>query len=180
MCEQQRTCEKVSLDQVQSGWMTWEQIAPYQEQLIDMELDCMITYHYPDWKIPRSYPEQKVAELEQHLQSGNTFFWGVWQGTELLGFYWGYMTTFIDHLRWHTRSMYFVPKARGLGLGTQAHIEACRKAKALGCKDISTMYAAQNEVMAHNMAKLGFAVTRTETVRDLDSFEENDIGAREC
>lgn len=41
-----------------------------------MELDSMINYHYPDWNIPRSYPEGKVNKLKQYLESGNTFFLG--------------------------------------------------------------------------------------------------------
>jgi len=158
----------VAEDELWYGWMSWEQIFPFKEQLIDMELDCMITFHYPDKAIPRSYPEQKVAELERHLASGNTFFWGAVSHGRLLGYYWGYVTRFIDYLRWHTRSVYFLPEARNHGFGTLAQRAACEKAAELGCRDISTMYAAQNSVMAHTMEKLGFRVTRIETVYELE------------
>lgn len=154
-------------DDLQCGWMTWEQILPYKEQLIDMELDCMIAFHYPEMAIPRSYPAQKADELEQHLASGNTYFWGVRSAETLYGYYWGYTSRFIDYLRWHTRSVYFRPEARNRGYGTRAQKAACEKAAELGCKDISTMYAAQNSVMAHTMEKLGFRVTRIETVCEL-------------
>lgn len=154
-------------DELQIGWMSWEQILPFKEQLIDMELDCMIAFHYPDMAIPRSYPAQKADELEQHLASGNTYFWGVRSRERLLGYYWGYTTRFIDFLRWHTRSVYFLPEARNRGFGTEALKAACEKAAELGCKDISTMYAAQNKTMAHTLEKLGFKTTRIETVCDL-------------
>lgn len=82
--------------EITTGWMTWEEIKPYKEQLIDLELDLMITYHYPDWDIPRSYPEQKVEELKQYLANGNTYFWGAVSGDILIGYYWAYTAPFID------------------------------------------------------------------------------------
>ena len=52
------------------GWMTWEQIKPYTEQLAALELTLMVKYHYPDRAIPMSYCESRVAMLEQHLAGG--------------------------------------------------------------------------------------------------------------
>lgn len=39
---------QINRDELWTGWMTWEQIEPYKEQIIDMEYDSMVTWHYPD------------------------------------------------------------------------------------------------------------------------------------
>lgn len=158
----------IDRNKIWTGWMTWEQIEPFKEQIIDMELEEMITYHYPDWDIPRSYPEQKVAELQQHLADGNTYFWGaIYQG-RLLGYHWAYTMTFIDKLRWIGRSSMFLPEARGLGLGSMAYAASIQKAEELGCDDMATMYVPSNEKLGHMMEKLGYEVSRIEVVRKLE------------
>lgn len=158
---------EINMDEIWTGWMTWEQIEPYKEQIIDMELEAMTVYHYPERDIPRSYPEQKVAELRQHLADGNTYFWGaIYQG-KLLGYCWGYTTMFIDHLRWCGRSAIFVPEARGLGLGTLAIKAREEKARDLDCNDISVMYAVFNERIGHILEKVGFRPKRIEVVKKL-------------
>lgn len=155
---------EIKRDKIWTGFMTWEQIKPYKEQIIDMELEEMIRYHYPDRKIPRAYPEQKVAELEQHLANGNTYFWGAIYEDSLLGYHWAYVTTFIDQLRWIARSTMFVPAARGLGLATKSYSECIEKAKELGCYDMEAMYVPFNKTIEHTLGKMGYQVSRIETV----------------
>lgn len=158
---------EINKDEIWTGWMTWEQIEPYKEQIIDMELEEMKVYHYPDWDIPRSYPEQKVAELRQHLADGNTYFWGAIYHGKLLGYHWAYVTKFIDHLRWESRSSMVLPEARGLGLMTKVYLEAIEKARDLGCDDMATMYTASNKVIEHMFQKNGYELTRVEVVKKL-------------
>lgn len=100
---------------IKIGWMTWEEIEPFKEHMIDMELDLMITYHYPEWAIPRSYPEGSVERLKSHIESGNTFFWGAGGEGKILGYYWGYVAPFINKKRWNTRAIYFSSEAKGIG-----------------------------------------------------------------
>ena len=151
-----------------TGFMTWEEILPYKEQIIDMELEVMIKFHYPDWNIPRSFSERKFAELEQHLADGNTYFWGAIRDGKLLGYRWAYTERFIDKLRWVGRSEMFLEEARGLGLGTMAQLAGMEKAMELGCDESETMYAPDNKPMAHILEKLGFEVTRIEVVKKFD------------
>lgn len=65
---------QINRDELWTGWMTWEQIEPYKEQIIDMEYDSMVTWHYPDWDLPRRFTEEKITGLQQHLANGNTWF----------------------------------------------------------------------------------------------------------
>lgn len=148
--------------------MTWEQIEPYKEQLVDMELKLMIDYHYPDWNIPRSYPESRVNGLKEHLADGDTFFWGAWSGCELLGYSWDYVAPFIDKKRWIRRSVYFREDSQSKGLGTKSLLAAIAKAKEIGCDEMSTEYVPQNEKMANLLKKNGFEVSRIEVVKKLE------------
>ena len=157
-----------NIDSKYSGhWMTWTEIVPYKQQLVDMELDLMHTYHYPDRLIPREYAEGAVDRLEGHLASGNTFFWGVVDGERLLGYYWGYSAMFIDSLRWHTRSVYFREELKGLGFGEKALCAGLEKAKEIGCKDAATEYVPFNKAMASLVNKCGYEITRIEVVTKL-------------
>ena len=155
------------MNEIKTGWLTWEEILPFKEQLIDMELDLMITYHYPEWSIPRSYPEGSVERLKDHLQSGNTFFWGAIQGDKLVGYYWGYCAMFIDKKRWNTRSIYFKPKVKGLGLGKQAMDAAHKKALELHCDEAATEYVPFNHTMENLMKSSGYEIARIEVVKKL-------------
>lgn len=158
----------IDRNEIWTGWMTWEQIEPFKEQIIDMELEEMTVYHYPERQIPRAYPEQKVAELQAHLANGNTFFWGaVYQG-KLLGYHWAYVTKFIDTLRWTARSSMFVPEARGLGLGTEAYLASIQKAEKLGCYDMEAMYVPSNGTVARALENVGYEVSRIEVVRKIE------------
>ena len=77
---------QINRDELWTGWMTWEQIEPYKEQIIDMEYDSMVTWHYPDWDLPRRFTEEKITGLQQHLANGNTWFWGAVYRGKLLGY----------------------------------------------------------------------------------------------
>lgn len=154
-------------DEIKTGWMTWEEIQPYKEQLIDMELELMIRYHYPDWDIPRSYPEQKVGELEQRLRDGNTFFWGAVSQGILVGYYWAYTAPFINKKRWHLRSVMVRKEYQGMGLGETAIREGLQKAKSVGCDDAVTEYVPDNGNAARIYEKAGYEIARIEVVKKL-------------
>ncbi|MBR8806261.1 GNAT family N-acetyltransferase [Porphyromonas levii] len=149
------------------GWMKWDEIVPYKQQLIEMERDLMITYHYPDWDIPWSFVESKVNELEIHLTSGNTFFWGLRDETKLYGYYWGYISNFINRKRWNLRSIYFLQEAKGKGFGKKSFDVAESKARELNCIEMATHYAVFNEVMEHTLKTSGYTPTRIEMVKSL-------------
>lgn len=154
-------------DEIITGWMSWKEILPFKEQLIEMEHNLMIKYHYPDWKIPLSYPASRVEELKDHLENGNTFFWGAIYKNELIGYVWLYYNTFIDHKRWHLRSIMFNEKAQGLGLGKLAIEESIEKAKYLGCDEMVTSYVPSNKIMESLLKKFHFEKSRIEVIKKL-------------
>lgn len=149
------------------GWMNWEEIAPFRNQLVDMELDLMITYHYPDWDIPRSYVKTHVDSLKQYIANGNTYFWGVWDDKYLYGYFWGYVSAFIDKSRWNNRSTYFKEELKGKGYSALGMEASIRKAKEVGCDQIVTHYAAFNGRMGAFLKKYNFLPMRVEMVRDI-------------
>lgn len=150
-----------------SGWMSWDEIRPYKNQIVDLELELMISYHYPDWSIPRSYPEQKVNELEQHLLDGNTYFWGARFNDVLCGYYWAYTMTFINKKRWCLRSLIFRKEFQGYGLGSLAVNEGLSKAIDLECDEAVTEYVPFNVDAAHVYKKAGYMISRIEVVKKL-------------
>lgn len=152
---------------IENKWVSWEELLPYKEQLIDMELELMIKYHYPDKIIPRSYPEQRVNNLESYLKNGSTFLWISTEGNKLLGYYWAYISTFIDKKRWNLRSIMFSEETKGKGLGTLAIYEGLKKAKELKCDEAATEYVPWNQPMEAVMLKSGYKVTRIEVVKEL-------------
>lgn len=152
---------------IKSRWITWEELLPYKEQLIDMELELMIKYHYPDKLIPRDYPEQRVNSLEDYLKSGSTFLWVSTEGNKLLGYYWAYTSTFIDKKRWNLRSLMFIDEVQGKGLGSLAVKEGLKKARELDCDESATEYVPWNKIMEELMLKNGYKVTRIEVVKEL-------------
>ena len=157
----------VNKKHIRTGWMTWDEIQPFREQLIDLELELMTVYHYPDWDIPRTYPEQKVQELEKHLQDGNTFFWGAVCGEILAGYYWAYIVPFIDRKRWYLRSVMFRKEYQGIGLGSIAIEEGLIKARAAGCDEAVTEYISSNQSAAKVYEKAGYRMARIEVVKRL-------------
>ena len=150
-----------------TGWMTWEQIEPFKEKIIEMEYEDMTTFHYKDWPIPYSYCELKVSELQDHLAKGSTFFWGAVENNELVAYWWCYSAPFIDRKRFHIRSAMTVESARGKGLDKMACQEVIQKASELGCNDIATHYVVENESMAALMEYMGFKKTRIEVIKTL-------------
>ena len=48
---------------IESRWVSWEELLPFREQLIDMELELMTKYHYPNKIIPRSYKPYKLMTI---------------------------------------------------------------------------------------------------------------------
>ena len=152
---------------IESRWVSWEELLPFKEQLIDMELELMIRYHYPDKQIPRSYPEQRVNNLESYLKNGSTFLWMATEGDKLLGYYWAYVSSFIDKKRWNLRSIMFLDEAKGRGLGTLAVKEGLKMARLLECDEAATEYVPWNKTMEAVMMKNGYKVTRIEVVKEL-------------
>lgn len=152
---------------IESRWVSWEELLPFKEQLIDMELELMIRYHYPDKLIPRSYPEQRVNNLESYLKNGSTFLWVSTEGGKLLGYYWAYISSFIDKKRWNLRSIMFLDEAKGRGLGTLAVKEGLKMARLLECDEAATEYVPWNKAMETVMMKSGYKVTRIEVVKEL-------------
>lgn len=152
---------------IESRWVSWEELLPFKEQLIDMELELMIRYHYPDKQIPRSYPEQRVNNLESYLKNGSTFLWMSTEGDKLLGYYWAYVSSFIDKKRWNLRSIMFLDEAKGRGLGTLAVEEGLKMARLLECDEAATEYVPWNKTMENVMMKSGYKVTRIEVVKEL-------------
>ena len=152
---------------IESRWVSWEELLPFKEQLIDMELELMIRYHYPDKQIPRSYPEQRVNNLESYLKNGSTFLWVSTEGDKLLGYYWAYVSSFIGKKRWNLRSIMFLDEAKGRGLGTLAVKEGLKMARLLECDEAATEYVPWNKTMEAVMMKSGYKVTRIEVVKEL-------------
>lgn len=153
--------------EINKRWVTWEELQPYREQLIDKELELMIKYHYPDKIIPRSYPEERVANLEHYLSNGSTFLWIATKGEKLLGYYWAYISTFIDKKRWNLRSIMFSEEVKGMGLGNCAIQEGLAKARDLNCDEAATEYVPWNAPMEQLMKKNGYQVMRIEVVKEL-------------
>jgi len=152
---------------INKKWVTWEELQPFREQLIDMELELMTKYHYPDKIIPRIYPEERVANLEHYLNNGSTFLWIATKGDKLLGYYWAYISTFIDKKRWNLRSIMFSDDAKGMGLGNCAIKEGLIKAKELNCDEAATEYVPWNTPMEKLLEKNGYVITRKEVVKKL-------------
>ena len=153
--------------EIKNRWVTWEELHPYKEQLIDLELDLMIKFHYPDKSISRSYPESRVENLKKYLNDGSTYLWLSTQGDKLLGYYWAYISTFIDRKRWNLRSIMISEEAKGKGLGSLAVKEGLKKAKELNCDEAATEYVPWNRTMEAVMMKNGYQVTRIEVVKKL-------------
>lgn len=152
---------------VRCGWMEWEEILPYRDQLIQLEHELMIRYHYPDKVVPVDYPSSRVDDLAKHITSGNTFFWAACRGNELLGYMWCYTSLFIDIMRWNIRSIMFKTSVQSLGLGRIALKEGERKALEIGCDELCTEYVPFNDHMAYVMKREGFEVIRVEVVKQL-------------
>lgn len=154
--------------ELRTGWMTFEEIEPYREQLIAMEYRLMTKYHYPDRGIPESYPRSRVEQLKNYLKNGNTFFWGATSEEDgLVGYYWAYVSDFINKPRWNLRSLMIDEKYQRLGLGRLAMEAGLKKAEEIGCYDAATEYVPDNDGAAKLYARMGYAVSRIEVVRQI-------------
>lgn len=147
-------------------WMNWDEIEPYINQLIELEYELITKYHYPDWDIPRSYPESRVLALKEHLKTGNTYFYGIVKGDELVGYYWAYSAPFINRKRWNLRSLMVKDGYRSCGFGSKMITLGLQKAKAVGCDDAATEYAAFNKGAGRAYDKAGYVVSRIEIVKE--------------
>lgn len=170
--DMERIVKVLKRERLWTGWMTWEQIEPFKEQLIDWELEVMVKYHYPDKKISRDYPASRVENLKEYLESGNTFFWGAIENEKLLGYYWAYVSDFLGYRRWQSRSSYTCESARGRGISKMAHQAALTKASELKCDEAVSSYAHFNKVMAHIYQNLGYEPSRIEIVKKLSKEKE--------
>lgn len=148
-------------------WMSWDELTPYMEQLVELEIELTHKYHYPNMFIPRSFAEERVRGLELHMKNGNTYFWAITDGIQLLGYYWAYVSIFIDRKRWNLRSLMFRDELRGLGYGMKAIEVGLQKAHELGCDEAATEYVPWNKPMAQMLEKCGYMPSRIEVVKKL-------------
>lgn len=149
------------------GWMTWDQIYPFAEQIIDWEQEVIIKYHYPDKNIPRSFSEERVYRLKEYLSTGETFFWGAIEKGKLLGYYWAYISDFLFERTWNERSTYISEDARGKGLGLLSKKMGLEQARKTGCVVCKSMYAPFNNTQKHLFEKLDYNISRVEVYKKL-------------
>lgn len=151
-----------------TGWMDWEDIEPFKNQLIELEQILFTKYHYPDWYNGGEYCINHVNKLEQFLANGNTYFWGARRESELIGYYWAYTSQFVDKKRWCLSSLMIKDEYRMFGLGSLAIEEGFKMAKAIGCDEAATQYVSWNEAASRVYQKAGYKVTRYEVVKRLN------------
>ncbi len=164
-------------NEIKCSWMDWVDILPYKNQLAELEVTLMLEYHYPGYPLQsaQKYCMAKVDELEQHLKNGNTYFWGMCSGEKLIGYYWAYMSPFLERMRWNIRSIMIRREYQHSGLGSLALMEGIKKARELGCTDSATMYVPWNTSAAAAYEKAGYKISRVEIVRELkDAAVNND------
>lgn len=148
-------------------WMNWEEILPYRDLIIHWEEEVTIKYHYPDKELPKSFFEEKFDNLKLYLEKGNTFFWGLKDHDELVGYYWGYISEFLFERTWYARSSFLREDMRGKGYGLLAKLAAIEKAKECGCVMMESMYAPFNNAQEKIYKKLGYQISRIEVVKKL-------------
>ena len=152
---------------IEYKWMSWTEIIPFKEQLIELENRLIKEYHYPDREIPFDYSKQSVERLENHLNNGNTFFLGIIDGDILVGYYWAYVTDFLFEKRWVLRSLMIREDYKQQGYGKLAVSEGLKKATQLGCYDAVTEYVPFNESAGMLYKNQGYSVSRIEVVKKL-------------
>ncbi len=163
--DMERIVKVLKRERLWTGWMTWEQIEPFKEQLIDWELEVMVKYHYPDKIISRDYPASRVINLKNYLASGNTFFWGAILDDKLLGYYWAYIKVEGTEKIWEIRSNFISEKARNIGLGMLSYKAGLDKAVDEGCTQSISMYAAFNTKVAEIYDRLGYEISKVEVIK---------------
>lgn len=152
---------------IKTGWMSFSELEPYLAQLITMESDLLVTYHYPDRPTPTKYIERSVRGIEQHLANGNTYFYGIRDDETLYGYLWAYTATFIDELRWNEHSRYLREEYRGEGYGKLMSEEGEKMARSLGVASMSAHVASFNERMKRLLSESDYEVARVEMVKKL-------------
>lgn len=162
--------EKVS--EIKTGWMTWEEIEPFKNQLVELEQTLMIKYHYPDRYDGKEYCQNKVDKLKEYLHTGNTYFWGAICNGELIGYYWAFTTRFINKKRWCLSSLMIKEEYQHIGLGSMAIREGLKMAKVTACDEAATEYAYWNDRAAKAYREAGYEITRIEVVKRLDQDDK--------
>ena len=152
---------------IKYGWMNWEKIVPYKDQLIELEQVLIKKYHYPERDIPMTYSSKSIERLKKHLDSGNTYFWGITDGELLVGYYWAYTMDFLCEKRWVLRSLMIREEYKNRGFGTLAVNEGLKKAKELECYDAVTEYAPMNDKAGKLYSKNCYEISRIEVVKKL-------------
>lgn len=147
--------------------LEWNDIKKYLDLIIDMQLENIYVFHYPNKKPNREYIKIKVLELEEHLQKGNTYFIGAIKDDNLYGYAWCYVTMFIDEKRMNINSLFVSEEVRGTGLGKQLLNKVKEIAINNKCSKIATHYAVINESAGLFYTKNGFIPARVEMLYDL-------------
>ena len=161
-------------NEVITRWMDWSDISVFRDQLVELEYTLMKKYHYPELEIPIGYCETSVANLEMHMKSGNTFFWGATKDSELVAYYWAYIAPFINRKRWVLRSLMIRDDYQRTGLGTVAMQCGLQKALELNCDEMATEYVPWNTAAAELYHKNGFEIRRLEVVKELNKVNKDD------
>ncbi len=152
---------------IRIDWLSWTEIEPFRQKIIDWELEVIIKYHYPDRTIPRSFCEEKVEQLQEHLKNGNTFFLGIMDDGQLVGYYWGYFADFLFERTWFERTAFLSEDYRRRGLGLITKEMALKKAKEMNCIRSESMYAPDNISQKKIYERLGYNVSRVEVIKKL-------------
>lgn len=153
---------------MQTKWLSWNEIIPYKEELVNLEYELIKEFHYPDREISMDYPSKSVENLKNYLESGTTFFWAALDNTKLAGYYWAYVSEFLGKKRWVLRSLIVKDEYKGLGLGKLAVQEGLIKAKEQGCFDAVTEYVPFNDKAGYLYEKAGYKISRIEVVKNLE------------
>lgn len=146
----------------------WVDIDKYLDQIIDMQLENIYKFHYPERKPNRDYVKRKILELEQHLQNNNTYFIGASKDDKLYGYIWCYEALFIDEKRMFVNSLFICKNARKAGLGQLLINEAKKIAISNECRSIATHYSSFNKVAGKFYSNNGFESTRIEMVYKIE------------
>ncbi len=153
------TCAGVKITE-----FAWVDVKKYKNDIIAMQKINMYVYHYPDMTQNEEYILQKVLELEHHLKTGKTFFFGAVAGGKLCGFIWIYETMFLDEKRMIVNSLFVRENIRGGGLGNELLKKAKETALERQCTSMSTHYAVFNTPAGFFYRKHGFKDSRIEMV----------------
>lgn len=146
----------------------WLDIQKYLDQIIDMQLENIYKFHYPERTPNRDYVKGKILDLEKHLENNNTYFIGAIKEDVVYGYIWCYESLFIDEKRMSINSLFVCEKVRGTGLGKMLMNEAKKVAIHNGCGSIGTHYASFNTDTGKFYFNNGFRETRIEMVYKIE------------